>query len=151
MLNFISELNTEIFGHLMENDFSTDLSSFVTDQQYKRPPSVLYFGAIASIALGALIGLVGLYGEITSKLASTNAQYAVGFIGYLLSAILPIIFFQVFDVKHKKLAKNNKNEPYDNYAGINMHNNFKKVLAVGLIMAAFSVWVFLQPIAEKFA
>ena len=135
----------------MDNDFSADVPSLGFDPQYKSPPSFLYFSCIASIALGALIGVVGLYGEITSKLASTNAQYAVGFIGYLLSAILPIIFFQLFDAKHKKLAKNNKNEPYDNYAGIKMHNNFKKVLAVGLIMAAFSVWVFLQPIAEKFA
>ena len=45
----------------------------------------------------------------------------------------------------------NHDQPYDVYAGTKNQTRFLKVVLVGLISAALSIWVFFLPIAEKFA
>lgn len=135
----------------MSNDFDSVDSSLVFDTPHKKPPTFLFTGAIICISLGTLVGLYGLHGINSAMIATDNSQYSFGFIGYLLCAVIPIVLFQLFISKHSFLSKNSKNEPYDNYAGLKIQNIFKKVLAFGLITAALSVWVFLQPIAERYA
>lgn len=135
----------------MQGDFNADYPSLMFDTPLKKPPSVLFSGAIASISTGTLVGVYGLYGVNKATIASSSAQYTFGLVGYLLSAVIPIVLFQLFVTRHAALSKMSKQEPYDIYAGIEMGNTFKKILALGLITAAFSVWVFLQPIAELFA
>ena len=135
----------------MGNDFDTNATSLVFDTPLKKPPKLLFYVAITSISIGTALGIFGLYGINTAILASNSQQYLVGLVGYILTALLPIVMFQLFISRHSSLSKNSKDEPYDNYAGLSTQNIFKKVLALGLVTAAMSVWVFLQPIAERFA
>lgn len=138
-------------GQKISSSFDSDSSSLVFDPVSKKPPTSLFICAIASISAGALLGIFSLYGVNSAIVATDVMEYLFGILGYLFCAVFPIILFQVFTRKHSNMSKNIRNEPYDQYAGINIQNRFKKVLAVGLVSAALSVWVFLQPIAEKFA
>lgn len=135
----------------MSHGFESGSASLVFDTPLKKPPKILLIIALVSIGLGTFFGISGLYGINTAVLASNSQQYFWGFVGYFFCAVLPIVLFQAFSVKHSALSKASKSEPYDNYSGISLHNIFKRVLAIGLLTAALSVWVFLQPIAEKYA
>ena len=135
----------------MKSDFESDYQSFDLDAKYKNPPKIFLLTSIASISFGSFLGVFSLYGVNTAKLATDGAEYSFGLIGYLLCAVIPIVLFQIYTNRHASLTKNNREVPYDNYAGTKIQNIFKKVLAIGLLAAALPVWVFLQPIAERFA
>ena len=135
----------------MSSDFNVSDSTLIFDTPLKKPPTKLFISALVSISIGSLIGLYGIYGIVTASVASNSSQYLIGLIGYMLSAVIPIVLFQIFVTIHKSLSQSSKSVPYDSFAGISKQNAFRKVLAVGLLTAAFSVWVFLQPVAERFA
>lgn len=135
----------------MKSNFDSEYQTFDFDATLKNPPKVLFFTAVTSITFGLSIGAISLYGVNTAKIATDRAEYFLGLIGYLLCAVIPIVLFQIYTNQHTYLTKNNREIPYDNYAGLRIQNIFKKVLAIGLLAAALSVWVFLQPIAERYA
>jgi uncharacterized sodium:solute symporter family permease YidK len=75
----------------------------------------------------------------------------LGFFGYVLTALIPIIVLQILVMTHKKDLANNKAIQYDDYSGLKMQNRFKKVVLSGLISAVLSIYIFFLPIAERFA
>ena len=94
---------------------------------------------------------MGAYGILSAETASNSKQYLVGFSGYLLTALLPIIVLQIIVTSHKRDFANNQVQAYDDYSGLKMQRKFKKVVLMGLISAVLSIWVFFLPIAERFA
>jgi hypothetical protein len=114
----------------------------------KQPPNILRVVGILSVLFGTLIGGYGIF---SSGTASNSKQYLLGFFGYVLTALLPIVFLQVMVVRHKKDLANNQYIAYDDYSGSQLQKKFKKVVFIGLISAGLSIWVFFLPIAERFA
>jgi len=118
------------------------------DIALKKPPVILFFLGIFSVLFGTA---VGLYGVLSRNRASNSQEYLIGLTGYLLTAVVPILFLQIIRHSHQKALEKNQDAPYDIYAGAQNQNRFLKVVLVGLISAALSIWVFFLPIAEKFA
>jgi len=135
-------------GSEMRNEFSNeDISSSIFDVPLRKPSKALFFGGFSSVAVGILISLWGLKSIGT---ASNTKEYELGFLGYLFTALVPIILLQVIFSSHKNSVTNNHDVPYDIYAGNLNIARFKKIVLVGLISAAMPIWVFFYPIAEKF-
>jgi hypothetical protein len=118
------------------------------DMVLKKPPVILFFLGIFSVLFGTV---AGLYGVLSKNTASNSKEYLIGLTGYLLTAVVPIVFLQVIRHSHQKALDQNHDQPYDVYAGTKNQTRFLKVVLVGLISAALSIWVFFLPIAEKFA
>ena len=130
------------------NTFSSDDLVYPRDVPPKQPPKILRAVGLLSVLLGTLIGAYGIF---SSGTASNSKQYLLGFFGYALTALLPIVFLQIMVVSHKKDLANNKTIAYDDYSGLQLQKKFKKFVLVGLISAGLSIWVFFLPIAERFA
>ena len=128
--------------------FSSDDGFYGSNTPPKKPPKILFYVGLFSVIFGTL---VGAYGVFSAETASNSMQYLLGFSGYLLTALLPIVVLQVIVTSHKKDFANNQAIPYDDYSGLQMQKKFKKVVLTGLISAALSIWVFFLPIAERFA
>lgn len=128
--------------------FSSDDGFYGSDAPPKQPPKILFVVGLLSVLLGTLIGA---YGIVSAETASNSQQFLVGSSGYLLTALFPIIVLQLILIKHTSALALNQEEPYDSYAGEQMQSKFRKVVLVGLISAALSIWVFFLPIAERFA
>jgi hypothetical protein len=133
---------------LSASTFSSDDGYYGSNTPPKQPPKILFFVGLLSVIFGTL---VGAYGVFSAETASNSKQYLLGFSGYLLTALLPIVVLQVIVTSHKKDFANNQAISYDDYSGLQMQKKFKKVVLTGLISAALSIWVFFLPIAERFA
>jgi len=133
---------------LSASAFSSDDGFYGSDAPPKQPPKILFVVGLLSVLLGTLIGA---YGIVSAETASNSQQFLVGSSGYLLTALFPIIVLQLILIKHTSALALNQEEPYDSYAGEQMQSKFRKVVLVGLISAALSIWVFFLPIAERFA
>jgi len=118
------------------------------DVALKKPSPIFNFLGIFSVVIG---GAAGIYGVATSASSSNSQEYLAGILGYLLTAVIPIILLQLIIRRHKLLMNNNHDEPYDFYAGERAQTRFRKVVLVGLILAAPGIWILFLPIAEKFA
>ena len=130
--------------------YSLDEESFGSDGPPKQPPKILFVVGLLSVLLGTLIGAYGIF--IFFAGTSSNArQYLLGFFGYVLTALIPIIVLQIIVMSHKKDLANNQTIAYDDYSGLKMQNKFKKVVLSGLISAVLSIFIFFLPIAERFA
>jgi hypothetical protein len=125
----------------------SNVDSFDADYVLKKPPVILFVLGILSVLLGIS---AGLYGILTKENASNSQEYLVGFVGYLLCAVIPIVLLQIIRNSHRKALEQNHDQPYDVYAGTQNQTRFLKVVLVGLICASLSIWVFFLPIAEKF-
>jgi hypothetical protein len=133
----------------MSMDF-TDSSdvSYAYDVELKKPSKFLFVFGLCSVISGTALGLFGIF-SISSS--SNSQEYLIGLFGYLLTALFPIIVFLISNHNHQlKSSKYVEEAPYDTYAGENNLSRTKKVVLIGLVSAAISIWVFLQPIAEKF-
>ena len=128
--------------------FSSDDGFYGSDAPPKQPPKILFVVGLLSVLLGTLIGGYGIFSAGTS---SNSRQYLLGFFGYVLTALIPIIVLQILVMTHKKDLANNKTIQYDDYSGLKMQNKFKKVVLSGLISAVLSIFIFFLPIAERFA
>ena len=130
--------------------FSSDDLVYTSDAPPKQPPKILFVVGLLSVLLGTLIGAYGIF--IFFAGTSSNArQYLLGFFGYVLTALIPIIVLQIIVMSHKKDLANNQTIAYDDYSGLEMQNKFKKVVLSGLISAVLSIFIFFLPIAERFA
>lgn len=130
---------------MTSNSFETTDVDFSVDVELKKPSKALFILGVLSVLLGIFVGFIGIS---STDSASNFQEYLFGFSGYILSAIIPIILLQVITLSDKKAISNIQDEPYDIFAGQTNKNRFLKVVLVGLISAALSIWVFLQPIAE---
>ena len=128
--------------------FSSDNLVYPRDVPPKQPPKILFVVGLLSVLLGTLIGGYGIFSAGTS---SNSRQYLLGFFGYVLTALIPIIVLQILVMTHKKDLANNKTIQYDDYSGLKMQDRFKKVVLSGLISAVLSIYIFFLPIAERFA
>jgi uncharacterized sodium:solute symporter family permease YidK len=132
--------------------FSSDNLVYPRDvppkQPPKQPPKILFVVGLLSVLLGTLIGGYGIFSAGTS---SNSRQYLLGFFGYVLTALIPIIVLQILVMTHKKDLANNETIQYDDYSGLKMQDRFKKVVLSGLISAVLSIYIFFLPIAERFA
>ena len=128
--------------------FSSDDGYYGSGVPLKHPPKILFVVGLLSVLLGTLIGAYGIY---SAETASNSQQYLVGFAGYLLTALFPIIILQLILMMHTNALAQNEEKPYDSYAGELMQKKFRKVVLAGLISAGLSIWVFFLPIAERSA
>jgi len=126
-------------------DFEEDFLGF--DVELRRPPTALLYIGIVFVILGMLIGIYSIF---TSG-ATNFAQFLLGGIGYLCTAVFPIIILQVLHSKHRRALKENQDLPYDIYGGNQLESRFRKVVLFGLLVTVLPLWVFFQPIAERFA
>ena len=133
---------------LSASTFSSDNDFYGNDAPLKHPPKILFVAGLLSVFFGTL---VGVYGIISAETASNSLEYLLGALGYLLTALLPIIILQIILMKHTSALAFNQEQPYDSYAGEQMQSKFRKVVLVGLIAAGLSIWVFFLPIAELVA
>ncbi len=111
----------------------------------KKPPTNLLYIASGSIALGIILGGFGL-----SLSGKTTMQFIVGGLGYVFTALIPIVLLQIIRSKHIS-AMSNKDEAYDTYAGELLQARYLKVVLFGLITAALPLWVAISPIAAMAA
>ena len=128
--------------------FSSDDYFIGSDTPLKHPPKILFIVGLLSVLMGTL---TGVYGIVSAETASNSQQHLVGSVGYLLTALFPIIVLQLILMRHTSALALNQEEPYDSYAGEQMQSKFRKVVLAGLISAGLSIWVFFLPIAERFA
>ena len=147
--------NFAMFPHLgwaevrgMSSELTSDAYFIESDNPPKKPSSIFLYLSFSSVMIGLA---VGIFGVLTRADASESQQYLIGGFGYLLTAFLPIIFFQLITLRHKSHQAASEQEPYDTYAGLKMTERSRKVAAFGLIAASFSIFVFFWPIAESFA
>jgi hypothetical protein len=133
---------------LSASAFSSDNLVYPRDVPPKQPPKILFVVGLLSVLLGTLIGGYGIFSAGTS---SNSRQYLLGFFGYVLTALIPIIVLQILVMTHKKDLANNKTIQYDDFKGLKNQDNFKKVVLSGLISAVLSIFIFFLPIAERFA
>ena len=115
--------------------------------QLQKPPFLLFYIGLSSVIVGILIGGYGIF---SASSASNSEELIIGVVGYLLTALIPIIILQIIRNKHSNALAANQDEPYDIYAGGQMQTRYLKVVLLGLIGAALPIWVFFLPIAEKF-
>lgn len=115
--------------------------------QLQKPPYLFFYLGLGSVVIGIVIGF---YGILTSSSASNAEETIIGIVGYVLTALAPIVLLQIIRAKHARALAANQAEPYDIYAGGQMSSRYLKVVLIGLIGAALPIWVFFLPIAEKF-
>jgi hypothetical protein len=132
----------------MSSELTSDGNFLESDNPPKKPSSIFLYLSFSSVTLGLALGI---FGVLVRAESSESQQYLMGGFGYLLTAFLPIIFFQLITLRHKSDQAANEHEPYDTYAGLKMTERIRKVAAFGLIAASFSIFVFFWPIAESFA
>ena len=131
----------------MNSDFSDSSGDAVGfDPKLKNPSAFMFFLGLFSVIAGTCVGLLGI---ITSK--TDSSQYLFGTLGYFLTALFPIVLLQIIRNRHTRAVQKNQEEAYDIYAGMINEARYKKIVLLGLVSAALSIWVFLQPIAESFA
>jgi uncharacterized membrane protein YfcA len=126
------------------SDSSGDAVGF--DVPLKKPSTILFFLGVFSVIAGTCVGVLGM---LTAKTDSSQSLF--GILGYFFTALFPIVLLQIMRNRHTKSVQKNEEEAYDIYAGMLSEARFKKVVFLGLVSAALSIWVFLQPIAESFA
>jgi hypothetical protein len=131
----------------LSSDLSYDNEYIGSDTPWKKPPTILLYIGIASVAFGLALGVYGLF----RSGASSSQQHLFGAIGYVLTALLPIILLQLIRQAHASALAANEDEPYDIYAGQQLQSKFLKLVLIGLISAAFSIVVFFLPFAEGLA
>lgn len=128
-------------------DSTGDFGGF--DGPPKQPTKILTVLGLSSVFCGLL---VGIYGVRESLAGSTNtSQVILGGIGYLLTAIIPIVLLQIVRTKHSSALSNNKEVAYDIYAGMKQQTFFLKIVALGLLVTVLPIFTLFLPIAEKFA
>jgi len=126
-------------------DFSGDAGW--SDEKLKRPPKILTYFGLLSVLIGALIGV---YGVMKLSGSTTSTQIILGSLGYFFTAFLPIVILQIVRSKHAAALRENKDIPYDIYAGIQQRSRSLKIVAAGLLVAALPIYVLFLPLAEKF-
>ena len=126
------------------DDSADDVVNF--DPSLKKPSKVLFYLGVLSVIAGTCVGVLGM---LTAKTDSSQSLF--GILGYFFTALFPIVLLQIMRNRHTKSVQKNEEEAYDIYAGMLSEARFKKVVFLGLVSAALSIWVFLQPIAESFA
>lgn len=126
-------------------DFSGDAGW--SDEKLKRPPKILTYFGLLSVLIGALIGV---YGVMNLSGSTTSTQIILGSLGYFFTAFLPIVILQIVRSKHAAALRENKDIPYDIYAGIQQRSRSLKIVAVGLLVAALPIYVLFLPLAEEF-
>lgn len=127
-------------------DLSGDLGG--ADGPPKKPPKILTVLGLVSVLLGIL---VGLFGVRSINGATNSSQFLLGGLGYFLTALIPIALLQMVRSRHKSSLQNNKDTPYDIYAGEQQLSRFLKIVALGLISALLPIIVLFYPLAEGFA
>ena len=132
----------------MSSDLSFDDDYVGTDTPWKKPPTIFLYLGIVSVIAGLGIGIFGI---VNISGSSSSQQYIFGAIGYILTALVPIVFLQIIRQSHNSALAMNEEEPYDIYAGQQLQSKFLKVVLIGLISAACSIVVFFWPIAEGLA
>ena len=132
----------------MSSDLSFDDDYIGTDTPWKKPPTIFLYLGIVSVIAGLGIGIFGI---VNISGSSSSQQYIFGAIGYILTALVPIVFLQIIRQSHNSALAMNEEEPYDIYAGQQLQSKFLKVVLIGLISAACSIVVFFWPIAEGLA
>jgi hypothetical protein len=116
------------------------------DQTPIKPPTYFFYLSAASILTGLIIGVFGIIR--TDGLSSTQ-QFVIGGVGYVLTALLPIVFLQISRSKHDDAKANYKERPYDFYGGDKLQRLMLKTTAAGLAVAILPIWIFFSPIAER--
>ena len=132
----------------MSNDsltFDEGFSGF--DESPLKPPTFFLYIVWSSVVVGALIGI---YGIVRPTGFSNAQQYLVGGIGYVLTAILPIVFLQISRRKHEAAKAAYKERSYDFYGGEKLQKVMLRSVAVGLVSAFAPIWIFFSPLAEQF-
>jgi cytochrome c biogenesis protein CcdA len=132
----------------LSSDLSYDGDYVGTDTPWKKPPTIFLYLGIVSVITGLGIGIFGI---VSISGSSSSQQYIFGAIGYILTALVPIVFLQIIRQSHNSALAMNEEEPYDIYAGQQLQSKFLKVVLIGLISAACSIVVFFWPIAERLA
>ena len=125
-----------------------DEDIFAEGGSVKKPLKIFFYLSLFSVFLGTSIGI---YGLMTSNTASNSKEIFIGVTGYLLTALIPIVFLQINRIRHISALVNNKTVPYDSYAGQQLESKFLKAVFAGLLFAGISIWVLFLPMAEKFA
>lgn len=117
------------------------------DQPPIKPPVLYFYLVLASVSVGASIGI---YGIVRPTGLSNAQQYLIGGIGYILTALLPIVLLQITRSKHDAAKANYKERSYDFYGGERLQKLMLRSVALGLICAFAPIWIFFSPLAEKF-
>ena len=133
---------------MSSDSLSFDDDYIGSDTPWKKPPTILLYLGIASVVVGLGIGIFGI---VSISGSSSTQQYLFGSIGYLLTALVPIVFLQIIRSRHSAALAVNQDEPYDSYAGYRLEKRYLKVVFIGLISAGLSIYVLFLPIAETFA
>jgi hypothetical protein len=131
----------------MNESLSDDTGFGGLDGELLKPPTLLFYIGLISVITGIAIGAYGIF---SSGSASNIQEEIIGIVGYLLTALIPIVLLQVIRSKHAKAVAGNQDQPYDIYAGGELQSRYLKVVFLGLLGAALPIWVFFLPIAEKF-
>lgn len=119
----------------------------VFDQAPQKPPTQLFYVTALSISIGFALGLFGILRHVG---LSSSQEYFIGGVGYLLTALLPIVMLQITRAKHDAAKANYIEKPYDFYGGDILQRKMLKSVAAGLLCAALPIWIFFSPLAEKF-
>ena len=130
------------------DSLSYDTTFDGSDEPPKQPSKLLFYLGSSSILIGLIIGI---FGVLTRTQTSVTQQHLIGGTGYVLTALLPIIFLQLIRRSHLAALSINQEEPYDIYAGTRLELRFRKVVGIGLLSASLSILTFFLPIAEGFA
>jgi uncharacterized membrane protein len=125
--------------------FDDGFSGF--DKSPLKAPTFFLYIVWASVVFGALIGI---YGILRPSGFSNAQQYLIGGIGYVLTAILPIVFLQISRSKHEVAKASYKERSYDFYGGEKLQKLMLRSVAVGLVAAFAPIWIFFSPLAERF-
>lgn len=138
-----------------DSPFASGEFSYDENAPLRRPPKMLFWAGLLSVGMGVLLGIYGFdksnFGIVASGGATGTEQQVIGVLGYLLTAIIPIVILQIIRMGHAKAVAQNKEQAYDIYAGSQMLSRFLKVVLVGVVSAALPIWIFLIPIAEVYA
>jgi hypothetical protein len=122
--------------------------SLEVDFQERRPSKLFPIIGILSVTLGLILGI---YGFITQDGSTSRQQYLLGALGYLLSALVPIVLLQLSWTKHISSVSNNVHSPYDIHAGEQQQSLCRKITLIGLLVAALPIYIFFLPVAEYLA
>jgi hypothetical protein len=133
---------------LATDSYDTKDDFQVFDVPERKPSPLLPILGIFSVVIGLLFGV---YGFLTQDGSTSTEQYLFGSVGYLLTAVFPIILMQMVWSKHRAAVNNNANSPYDLHAGEKQQSFCRRLTLVGLIIAALPIYVFCLPIAEQLA
>lgn len=127
--------------------FSESGDTYFENTPLKRPPYFFWYLTLSSIVLGVL---TGGYGFISASSATNNEQFLLGSLGYLFTALFPIVLLQITRAKHLAALKQNSEIAYDIYGGAQLQSRMLKSVLLGLIVTALPIWVVFTPFAERF-